>query len=259
ATENVLLFAAKTPGTTLIQIADQDYQVQELIKVLEKMGASVEPAGPHAYRVRGRKDLGGFKHRLMYDPIEAGTFIVLGAAVQGGITVKNVETGFLQLFLKHIRSSGIRLEILKGRNGAEDVKVAGIENFKMEKIQSMIYPGVSSDLQSVLGVLATQAKGSTLLHDPLYEGRLKYLEEINKMGAEIYFTDPHRAIINGPTKLRGTDLGAFDLRGGAAVVIAALIAKGQSTISNIYQIDRGYERIEERLQALGADIQRIRV
>ena len=127
----------------------------------------------------------------------------------------------------------------------------------IDKVQSFIYPGIHSDLQSPLGVLATQTRGSTLLHDPLYEGRLKYLEELTKMGAEVYLTDPHRAIINGPTKLQGTDLGSFDLRGGAALIIAALIAKGQSTISNIYQVDRGYEKIEERLQKLGADIKRV--
>lgn len=257
-TENLMLFAARQPGKTLIQIADQDYQVQELICVLTKMGAAVELAGPHAYCVRGKKTLTGFRHALMFDPIEAGTFIVLGAAAEGSITVKNVETRFLQLFVKHMRHFGVRLEMTKGKNGTEDVKVTGAKNLKIEKIQSMIYPGVSSDLQSVLGVLATQAVGSTLLHDPLYEGRLKYLEEVNKMGAEIFFTDPHRAIINGPTKLVGADLGTFDLRGGAAVVIAALIAEGKSTISNIYQIDRGYERIEERLQAVGADIERVR-
>jgi UDP-N-acetylglucosamine 1-carboxyvinyltransferase len=136
------------------------------------------------------------------------------------------------------------------------VEVRPWKTLRIDKIQSFIYPGIHSDLQSVLGVLATQAKGPTLLHDPLYEGRLKYLEELNKMGAEVYFTDPHRAIINGPTTLHGTDLGTFDLRGGAALIIAALIAKGKSTIRNIYQVDRGYERIEERLQKLGADIKR---
>jgi len=112
-------------------------------------------------------------------------------------------------------------------------------------------------LQSAFGVLATQAKGSTLIHDPLYEGRLKYLEELNKMGAKIFFADPHRAIVQGPTQLYGQEVGPLDLRGGAALIIAGLIAKGQTVIDNVYQIDRGYERIEERLQKLGADIKRV--
>jgi len=119
------------------------------------------------------------------------------------------------------------------------------------------YPGIPSDLQSAFGVLATQSMGSTLIHDPLYEGRLRYLEELTKMGAEIYFADPHRAIVNGPTQLYGRDIKSLDLRGGAALIMAGLIARGQTTIENIYQIDRGYERIEERLQKLGADIKRI--
>jgi UDP-N-acetylglucosamine 1-carboxyvinyltransferase len=131
------------------------------------------------------------------------------------------------------------------------------KSIKIEKIQSFIYPGIASDLQNAFGVLATQAQGSTLLHDPLYESRLKYLEELNKMGAQIYIADPHRAIINGPTQLQGTDLGTFDIRGGAALLMASLIATGKSTINNIYQIDRGYERIEERLHKLGANIKRI--
>jgi UDP-N-acetylglucosamine 1-carboxyvinyltransferase len=127
----------------------------------------------------------------------------------------------------------------------------------MDKIQSLPYPGIPSDLQSVFGVLATQSKGTTVIHDPLYEGRLKYLEELNKMGAKIFFADPHRATIQGPTPLFGTEVGPLDLRGGAALIIAGLIAKGETIINNIYQVDRGYEKIEERLKKIGADIKRI--
>jgi UDP-N-acetylglucosamine 1-carboxyvinyltransferase len=127
----------------------------------------------------------------------------------------------------------------------------------MDKIQSLPYPGIPTDLQPELGVLATQSEGPTLIHDPLYEGRLKYLEELNKMGASIIFCDPHRAIINGPTQLIGREIPSLDLRSGAALIIAGLVAKGQTTINNIYQIDRGYEKIEERLQNLGADITRV--
>jgi UDP-N-acetylglucosamine 1-carboxyvinyltransferase len=127
---------------------------------------------------------------------------------------------------------------------------------KIDKIQSLPYPGIHSDLQPELGVLATQTKGATLIHDPLYEGRLNYLNELNKMGADIVFCDPHRAIVYGPTQLQGIEILSSDLRAGAAMVIAGLIAKGTTIINNVYQIDRGYERIEERLQLLGADIKR---
>ena len=258
ATENILLLASLHPGTITIKTADQDYPIQELIIFLKRMGVKIRTSGLHVIEIEGAAKLKGASHTLMYDPIEAGTFIAMAAATKGDILVKNVEAQFLELFLKKLKGFGVPLEILsKKKNGLADVRVSPWSQLKMDKIQSFIYPGIHSDLQSVLGVLATQAHGSTLLHDPLYEGRLKYLEELNKMGAEIYFTDPHRAIINGPTKLFGADLGTFDLRGGAAVLIAALLAKGKSTINNIYQVDRGYERIEERLQKLGAEVKRV--
>jgi UDP-N-acetylglucosamine 1-carboxyvinyltransferase len=257
ATENLLLFLSTIEEPVTIKIADQDYQVQELMAVLSKMGVVFHTPQLHTIVVEGKKNLKGFSHRLMYDPIEAGTFLLLGAAAQGGVTVKNVEMRFLDLFFKKLQDSKIFFEVLKAEHGLADIKVLPSPGMVIDKIQSWIYPGVHSDLQSAFGVLATQTPGSTLLHDPLYEGRLRYLEELIKMGAEIYFADPHRALINGPSQLFGTDLGAFDLRGGAALIIAALIARGQSTISNIYQVDRGYEKIEERLQKLGADIKRI--
>jgi len=128
----------------------------------------------------------------------------------------------------------------------------------MEKVQALPYPGIPTDLLPLFGVLATQTEGTTLLHDPLYEGRLRYLDELNKMGAQIIFADPHRAIVNGPTQLRGVVVNSPDLRGGASLIVGALIAKGQTIINNIYQIDRGYERVEERLEKIGAKIKRIK-
>ena len=257
ATENILLFASAQSEPITLKTADQDYPIQELIKFLTRMGVQIRTFALHVLEIQGVKNLRGAAHRLAFDPIEAGTFIAMAAAAKGNITVKNVELRFLELFLKRMRDFGVPLEITETRKGFGRVTVLPWKSLRIDKIQTFIYPGIHTDLQSPLGVLATQAKGSTLLHDPLYPGRLKYLEELNKMGAEIYIADPHRAIINGPTRLFGTDLGTFDLRGGAALVIAALIAKGQSTIHNAYQIDRGYEKIEERLQKLGADIKRM--
>ena len=257
ATENLLLFASLQQEPVVLKIADQDYQVQELMKVLEKMGVVFHVPELHSIVIEGRKNLAGFVHSLMYDPIEAGTFILLGAAAKGNVLVKNVELRFLDLFFKKLKDYRILFEVMKKEGGIGDVRVLPSPDMVIDKIQSWIYPGVHSDLQSAFGVLATQTPGSTLLHDPLYEGRLKYLEELTKMGAEIYIADPHRAIINGVTQLFGADLGTFDLRGGAALIIAAIIAKGKSTVNNIYQVDRGYEKIEERLQKLGADIRRI--
>jgi len=256
-TENIMLFSALNPGKTIIKTADCDYQVQELARFLEKMGVGIEGTGTHKLTIKGKKRLKGVKHKLMYDPPEAGTFIITAAATRGNVLIENVELPFLEFPLKKLKDFGVPLKIVKKGKGLASVRVYPWKNLKINKIQSLPYPGIPSDLQSAFGVLATQADGSTLIHDPLYEGRLKYLEELTKMGAEIYFADPHRAIINGPTKLYGKKLKSLDLRGGAALIMAGLIAKGKTTIENIYQIDRGYERIEERLQGLGADIKRI--
>ncbi len=188
----------------------------------------------------------------MSDPTEAGTFILMAAATKGNVLVKNVELPFLELFLKRLKDFGLPWKII----GKNSLQVLPWQSLKIDKIQSLPYPGISSDLLSAFGVLATRSRGLTLIHDPLYEGRLKYLEELNKMGANIIFCDPHRAVIKGPTQLYGRELNSLDLRGGAAFIIAGLIARGQTIINNIYQVDRGYEKIEERLKKIGADIRR---
>ena len=254
ATENILLSSSLVSGETTIKIADQDYQVQELIKVLKRMGVKIKGLGTHTLKIIGQKRLKGFKYSVIPDPLEAGTFIVATLATKGEVLIKNAELRFLELFLKKLRDFGAKFDIL----GAKLIKVLPSYKLSMDKVQSLPYPGIPTDLQPELGVLATQAKGPTLIHDPLYEGRLKYLEELNKMGANIIFCDPHRAIINGPTQLYGTEIPSLDIRSGAALIIAGLVAKGQTIINNIYQVDRGYEKIEERLQKLGADIKRIK-
>jgi UDP-N-acetylglucosamine 1-carboxyvinyltransferase len=252
-TENVLLFASSQENKTVLKIADQDAHVQDLVKVLKKMGANVKIAGPHSFEIEGNKNLKGFNHNLLADPLEAGTFIMAALATKSEVLVKNVEVDHLTLFLKKLKSFGANLEIIENNS----VKVMFSPKLAIDKIQSMPYPGVQPDLQPTFGVLATQTKGATLIHDPLYEGRLKYLEELNRMGADIIFCDPHRAIVNGPTMLRGIEIPSLDIRAGAALVIAGLMAQGTTIINNVYQIDRGYEKIEERLQKLGADIKRI--
>jgi len=252
ATCNILLYSSGGSKKTVIKIADLDYQVQDLMKVLEKMGAKISFSGVRQIEVVGRKKLKGFKHELISDPIETGTFIVAALATKGEVIIKNAELSFLDLFLKRLKDFGANFKILDEKT----IKIFPSKNLKIDKIQSLPYPGIHSDLQPELGVLATQTKGPTLIHDPLFEGRLKYLDELNKMGADIIFCDPHRAIVYGPSQLRGIEIPSSDLRAGAAMIIAGLIAKGKTTIHNIYQIDRGYEKIEERLQKLGANIKR---
>ncbi len=249
-TENVLLFSA-LQKKVVVGIADQDYANQELAQVLEKMGSRIR-FGFHSFEIKGKKKLKGFKHTISSDPIETGTFIVATLATKGKVTIKQANLAFLQLFLKRIKDFGADFKIVNKKT----IKVLPSNRLRIDKVQSLPYPGISTDLQPELGVLATQNKGPTLIHDPLYEGRLKYLEQLNKMGADIVFCDPHRAIINGPTPLRGIEMPSMDLRAGAAFLIAGLVAKGETIIHNIEQIDRGYEKIEERLSSLGANIKR---
>lgn len=257
ATENILLFSALNPGKIVLKIADADYQVQELSRFLIKMGVEINGFGTHEITIKGSKKLKGVKHKLMYDPPEAGTFILTAAASKGNVLVKNVELPFLEFPIKKLKDFGVPIEIIEKEGNLASVQISPWDSLEIKKIQSLPYPGIPSDLLSAFGVLSTQSKGSTLIHDPLYESRLKYLEELIKMGAEIYFADPHRAIINGPTKLYGRELKSLDLRGGAALIMAGLIAEGRTVVRNIYQIDRGYEKIEKRLQGIGADISRV--
>jgi len=254
ATENVLSFASGFSQKTVIKIADCDYEIQDLIRFLEKMGAKIEAIGPHSFAIIGKKKLSGAKHKLMNDPVEAGTFVLMAAATKSELTVKNAELPFLEFTLKRLKDFGLPIEI----EDKDTIKVKPWVSLRMEKIQALPYPGIPTDLLPLFGVLATQTEGTTLLHDPLYEGRLRYLNELNKMGAQIIFADPHRAIVNGPTELRGVIVDSPDLRGGASLIVGALLAQGKTVINNIYQIDRGYERIEERLEKLGADIKRVK-
>ena len=242
------------PKKIVIQNADADYSVQELAKFLKKMGVKIKGIGTHKLEIEGQKRLKGVRHKLISDPIEAGTFILMAACAKGKVLVKNIEIPFLEFTLKKLRDFGLPFQVVSKNS----VKIEPWTSLKIYKIQSLPYPGLATDLLPLFGVLATQIQGPTLIHDPLYEGRLKYLEELNKMGGQIIFADPHRAIVSGPTPLYGIRVTSPDLRGGASLIAAALIAKGQTVIENIYQIDRGYERIEERLQKIGADIKRIK-
>lgn len=254
ATENILLFSSLCENNTVLRLADTDYQVGELVKVLRIMGVEVSGGETHMLSMTGKKELKGFEYTIISDPIETGTFVAMALATGGDVTIENAELSHLTLFLKRLKDFGARFEILS----KDSIRVKPSKSMKMDKIQSLPYPGIHTDLQPELGVLATQAIGPTLIHDPLYEGRLKYLEELNKMGANIIYCDPHRAIVIGPTKLFGIKIPSPDLRAGAALIIAGLVAEGETIIDNIYQIDRGYEKIEERLAELGLDIKRIK-
>ena len=190
----------------------------------------------------------------MPDHNEAATYLILGAATKSEITVRHAREDDLDLVLEKLREFGVTFTI-----AADEITVHPTESLKAPElfIDLRPYPGIPTDIQAPLAVLATQAEGETLVFDTLYEGRFNYALELEKMGAKLSILNPHQVSVTGPSALRGTVVKSYDLRGGAAVIIAALAATGKTIIEDIYQVDRGYERIEERLQKIGANIERV--
>lgn len=263
ATENVLMLASLIPQQTIVKIAAMEPHVQDLIDFLKKMGVKIKWIGEHTLQIEGiKKSKGlsvqaGLKHKIIPDQIETGTFLILGGLVGSNVLIKNCRPDHLDLILKKLKEFNVDFKIENQRGKIADIRVKANYPFSCAKVQTMPHPGIPTDLQSIFGVLATQAQGTSMIHDPLFEGRFKYLDELMKMGANIVVCDPHRALITGHTKLYGTNISSYDLRAGASLIIAGLIADGETVINDAYQVDRGYERIEERLQRLGADMTRI--
>lgn len=251
ATENLLLASVLSKGKTIIKLAAGEPHVLDLILFLKKMGAKIKWLENHILEVEGVDELKGTEHSIIYDPIEAGTFLILGIATKSKITIKNVNPDHIDLVLKKLKDFGANLEI-----GENQIKVLPYQKLKANNVKVEIYPGIPTDLQAPFAVLATQAEGTSLIHEHMYESRLRYIDELVKMGANAVICDPHRALITGPTPLFGKEIKSYDLRAGATLIIAALVAKGESIISDVYQVDRGYERIEERLQKIGANVVR---
>lgn len=254
ATENLLLASALSSAKILIQGAAIEPQVQDLVNLLNEMGAKIESIGSHSFRVQGVKHMKGVTHDIIPDPLEAGTLIVAGALTPGRVVVKKMIPDHLTLFLLKLKDMGVNLEIQK-----EQVIVDYSPKIKKNKVQALPYPGFPTDLLPIIVPLLTRAEGKSLIHDPLYENRLRYIDELRKMGADIEIVDPHRAFSFGPSSLRGARIESSDIRAGASLILAGLMASGTTIVENIGQIDRGYEKIEERLKKLGADIQRTKL
>lgn len=253
-TENAMMLAASIPGKTTIKIAAAEPHVEDLANFLVKMGAKIKGIGTHTLEIRGIKKLRGAQHSIIPDANEAATFLIMGVATKSPIIVKNARKDNLDLVLEKLREFGADFKI-----GKDQIQVIPPKKIKaVLKVDTRPYPGIPTDVQAPFGVLATQADGETFIHDSLYEGRFNYISEIEKMGSKAKVLDVHRAIIEGPTKLKGKVITSFDLRAGASLIIAALVAEGKTVIKEIYQVDRGYERIEERLSALGAEIRRVK-
>lgn len=252
ATENIMTLAARAKGKTKIEIAAAEPQVQDLGKFLEKMGVKIKGVGTHTIEIEGRKKLSGANFKISPDPLEAGTFFLAFVLTGGRGKIKNVNPEHLTMFLEKMKEIGVNFEVRKN-----EILIKKSNKFKPTKIQVLPYPGFPTDLQPQTSVLLTQAEGKSLIHDPLYENRFQHLHQLRKMGADIEITDPHRALIFGKRELIGNKTEASDIRSGAALILAGLAAKGQTQIEDISQIERGYERIDEKLKKLGAKIKRI--
>lgn len=253
ATENLIIASVLAEGRTVIKIAAQEPHVQNLIEMLNKMGAKIKKIWDHVLEIEGVKKLKGVEYKIIPDTNEAGTLLAIGAAVGKNVLVKNLIPEHLEAFLLKLKEIGIEFKRYK-----DSIKIQRPNNFRPTKIQALPYPGFPTDLLPVVVPLLTQAEGKSLIHDPLYENRLNYIHQLKKMGADIEIVDPHRVFVFGKTPLLGTEIESWDIRAGASLIIAGLMAKGRVLINNIYQIDRGYEKIEERLQKIGAEIKRIK-
>ncbi len=253
ATENILMLGAKYP--VKIRLAAIEPHVFDLVNFLNKLGSNIRSSEAHSFETAPDGDMAGGKveHTMMNDPIEAGTFAVLAAAARSDIRILGVDAKYLESPLRKLKEFGVLFSL----NGNE-LDVFGTKSkLSAARVQTMPYPGLPTDLQAPFGVLATQAQGASQIFDTMYEGRLKYIDELKKMGADAAILDPHRATINGPSALHGSVIDSLDLRAGATLIIAALTAEGKTELGNIEQIDRGYENLDERLRLLGADIKRM--
>jgi len=250
ATENIMMAAATLSGTTTIKVAATEPHVVALGYLLQAMGATISGLGTHTINITGAIDLTGATFTNIPDMLEAGLFIMLAAATKSRLTITEVPVDDLPLFFKKIEDIGIKFTV---EGSAVSVTPAPLKPFKM---QSLPQPGIPTDLQAPFAVVATQATGTSLIHDPMYEGRFRHCDELAKMGASITVCDPHRVVIEGPTPLRGQHIRSLDIRSGATLIMAGLLAKGETVIDDAEIIDRGYENLAERLQAIGANIAR---
>lgn len=251
ATENLVMSAVLTRGRTTIKDAAAEPHVQDLCSFLISMGARIDGIGTSTLTITGVSKLRGATHTVIPDPIGALSYIIMGLATKSRITVTGIRPDHLDVPLETLLAAGARFDI--GKNSLT-LKTSGL--LKEMKVQTRPYPGIPTDIQALFGVLATQAQGTSLIHETIFDGRFAYISELARMGANAVVCDSHRALITGPTPLYGQEIRSSDLRAGMAMIVAALIARGETVIHDAHIIDRGYEHIVERLGMLGADIRR---
>ena len=262
-TANIIMAAVLAEGTTTIYNAACEPYIQQLCSMLNNMGANISGIGSNLLTIKGTDVLSGTNHRILPDMIEVGSFIGLAAMTQSAITIKHTSINHLGIIPEKFKQLGIQIECM-----GNDIIIPAQDIYEIQPfldgsvltIYDHPWPGFTPDLLSIVLVIATQAKGSVLIHQKMFESRLFFVDKLIDMGAQIILCDPHRAAVIGlgrTQKLRGITMSSPDIRAGVALLIAALSAEGKSIIQNIEQIDRGYQYIDERLRMLGADIKRI--
>ncbi len=259
-TENALLAAALTPGATTIRNAASEPHVQDLARMLVKMGAPIDGIGSNVMTIHGAERLAGCEHAVAPDHIEIGSFMALAGVTGGELLVKDVVPEDLRMIRMVFRRIGLESE-LRGADvhvpGGQKLVIRNDWGGHQPKVEDGPWPAFPADLTSIALALATQSEGSVIIHEKMFENRLFFTDKLSLMGAAITICDPHRALVVGPRRLRGERVESPDIRAGMAMLIAALCAEGRTEIGNVRQIDRGYERIDERLRDLGARIERV--
>lgn len=259
ATENVMMAASAATGTTVVYNAACEPNVQDLAALLGSMGASIEGAGTNRLVVKGRGGLlGGASHRVAPDHIEVGSFIGLSACCGNGVRIRGVDPSIVAPTMNGLGKLGVEIAFDGGDivvDGSHGLEIVCDRGGAVPTVYDAPWPGFSPDLTSTAVVTATQARGTVLIFEKMFESRLFFVDKLVAMGASIILCDPHRVVVAGPSRLRGTDVSSPDIRAGMALLTAALCAEGSSLIRNVHQIERGYENLVERLRALGASIE----
>ena len=259
-TENTIMAAALTPGETVISNAASEPHVQDLCRFLVALGARIDGIGSNVLHVNGVDRLHGGDHSIAPEHIEVGSFIGMAAVTGGDVTIEGIVADDLWPVLPVLRRLGIEVELGEDRvrvPPGQELVVQDDLGGAIPKVEDGPWPQFPADLTSIAIVVATQARGTVLVFEKMFESRLFFVDKLVSMGARIILCDPHRAVVTGPARLYGQRMSSPDIRAGMAMVIAALSAEGRSTIGDAYQIDKGYERIDERLRALGAQIERV--
>jgi UDP-N-acetylglucosamine 1-carboxyvinyltransferase len=251
-TENAMLAATLADGHTTIRPAAREPEIDDLIGLLQKMGADVERTAPDIIEVEGRRRLRGATHHTVADRIEAGTFAVAAAVTGGEVTLRGAPSEHLGAFLDVLDTVGVDIS---GKGDRITVRGREPGAYTGTDIETAAYPGLATDLQPPTGVLLTQARGTSTVHETIYEDRLEWLTDLGLMGAQAEIRDAHHAVISGPARLKGAEVEVSDLRAGASLILGALAAEGRSTIHGVHHVRRGYEGIEGKLLDLGAGIE----